>query len=115
MNALKSLGKEPRLMEARPGARCRQQPIPLELTDLLQGRVLPLLASRSLAKNSSNAKCLPFPQDDVPRGSSAHAAACETLNYDPAAELESATGRLSRAMPLLRQGERKDTFVPQLN
>ncbi len=71
-----------------------------------------LMAGKPVAgkKNSIERQVPAIPKDYVPRGSPA---ARGTLDHDPATQLESATGRPSRAMPLLRQDERKDTFVTQ--
>ncbi len=66
-----------------------------------------LMAGKPVAgkKNSIERQVPAIPKDYVPRGSPARAAACEALDHNPATQLESATGRPSRAMPVLRQNE----------
>jgi hypothetical protein len=54
-----------------------------------------------------------LPKDYIPRGSPARAAARGALDHDTAASPELRPDRPSRAVPLLRQSQRKAAFMTQ--
>lgn len=54
-----------------------------------------------------------LPEDYIPRGSPARAAARGDIDHDPATSAELPADRPSRAMPLLRESEHKTAFMTQ--
>ena len=79
-----------------------------------------LMAERLIAdkpvggkKNFIERKVPALPKDYIPRGSPARAAARGAFDHDTAAKPELRTDRPSRPVPLLRQSQRKATFVTQ--
>jgi SRSO17 transposase len=74
-----------------------------------------LIADKPLGgkKNFIERKVPALPEDYIPRGSPARAAARGALDHDTATQPEPRTDRPSRPVPLLRQSQRKATLVTQ--
>ena len=79
-----------------------------------------LMAERLIADKSGGGKknfherqVPALPKDYIPRGSPACAAARRALDHDTATQPELRTNRPTRPVPLLRQSQRKATFVTQ--
>jgi len=79
-----------------------------------------LMAERLIAdkpvggkKNFIECQVPAIPEDYVPRGSHARAAPCDDLDHDPAPTSELPADHSAGAVPMLRKGKRKDTFMKQ--
>jgi SRSO17 transposase len=64
-------------------------------------------------KNFIERKVPALPENYIPRGSPARAAACGSFDHDAAPSAELRADRAPRTVPLLRQGKRKATFMTQ--
>lgn len=79
-----------------------------------------LMAERLIAdkpvggkKNFAERQVPAIPEDYVPRGSPARATPRDDLDHEPASSAELSADRTSRAVPMLRQGKHKATFMTQ--
>jgi len=74
-----------------------------------------LIADKSVGgkKNFIECQVPAIPEDYVPRGSHARAAPCDDLDHDPAPTSELPADHSAGAVPMLRKGKRKDTFMKQ--